>query len=141
MSKILKLGLASLLSVLSITLMLWASEDQATEKAMALLLEQKGAGFVNVRGERRGFVQNQGELNSRIKLYNDQEYLAVIAGDKDVEKLQLVIKDPSGKVVSQSDGNSNFVSLKFKPDLKDKYTFLFITPGNGGYYHFSLVTK
>ena len=135
MSKSLKLCLACVLSVLSVTLILWASEDQATEKAMALLLEQKEAGFVNVRGERRGFVQNQGELNSRIKLYNGQ------AGDKDVEKLQLVIKDGSGKVISQSDGSSNFVSLTFKPDVKDKYTFLFITPGNGGYYHFSLVTN
>lgn len=129
------------LTILSVVLALWAAEDDATEKAMSMLLEHKDAGFVNVRGERRGFVQNEGELSSRIKLYGEQEYLAVIAGDKDVEKLQLIIKDKAGNVVSQSEANSNHVALVVTPPKKDKYTFLFVTPGKGGYYHFSLVTK
>lgn len=125
----------------SVTLIGIAGEDDATEKAMSLLMEKKEAGFVNVRGERRGFVQNKGELRSRIKLYGGQEYLAIIAGDKDVEKLQLVIKDPKGNVVQQSDVDKNFVSMTFTPPSKDKYSFYFLTPGKGGYYHFSLATK
>lgn len=129
------------LTLLSVVLVLWAAEDEATEKAMSMLLEKKDAGFVNVRGERRGFVQNEGELSSRIKLYGEQEYLAIIAGDKDVEKLQLVIKDKDGNVVSQSDASTNHASIVVTPPKKDKYTFLFVTPGKGGYYHFSLVTK
>jgi len=133
--------LVALFAILSITLLVFAGEDDATEKAMSLLLEKKEAGFVNVRGERRGFLQNEGVLSSRIKLYGDQEYLAIIAGDKDVETIQLVIKDKKGNVVSKSEGDKNYVSLSFKPSAKDKYTFLFETPGKGGYYHFSLVTK
>jgi hypothetical protein len=133
--------LAAFLTILSVVLVLWAGEDEATDKAMSMLLEHKDAGFVNVRGERRGFVQNEGELSSRIKLYGEQEYLAVIAGDKDVEKLQLIVKDKNGNVVSQSDGATNNAALVITPPKKDKYTFLFITPGKGGYYHFSLVTK
>ena len=130
-----------LLSLQSIELVLWAAEEDASAKAMELLIEKKEAGFVNVRGERRGFVQNQGELSSRIKLYGEQEYLAIIGGEKDIEKLQLIIKDKKGNVVSQSDATQNYVSLTFTPPKKDKYTFLFLTPGKGGYYHFSLVTK
>jgi|SaaInlStandDraft_1057018.scaffolds.fasta_scaffold31373_2 hypothetical protein len=134
----LKLILAGALSCA----ILWASEEVASSKTMELLMSFKDEGFVNVRGERRGFLSNEGVLKQRIKLFKGQEYLAVVGGDDDVEALTITVLDRKGKeTILKSEPGDGKVSLKFTPDDKDKYNFLITALGKGGYYHFSLVTK
>ncbi|MBF0197277.1 MAG: hypothetical protein HQL32_06185 [Planctomycetes bacterium] len=118
-----------------------ASEEEATESVMAKLMEFKEQGFVNVRGERRGFLEKQGTLKQRIKLYKGQEYLAIVSGDSDVEKVQVIILNKKGKEVARSDGGTKTASITYIPEKKDKYSFIIEAPGKGGYYQFSLVTK
>jgi hypothetical protein len=117
-----------------------ATEEKASEKTMQTLMTFKDSGFVNVRGERRGYISNQGVLPQRIKLFDGQEYLAVVGGDEDVETLNLVIKDLKGNEILRSTGKG-LTSIQFTPPTKDKYNFIIETPEKGGYYHFSLVTK
>lgn len=134
----LKILLAALLSCA----LLWASEEVAGNKAMEMLMSFKEEGFVNVRGERRGFLSNKGVLKQRIKLFKGQEYLAVVGGDDDVEALTITVLDRKGKeTLLKSEPGQGKVSIKFTPDDKDKYNFVINALGKGGYYHFSLVTK
>jgi hypothetical protein len=121
--------------------MLWASEEAAGEKMMSILLEFKDKGFVNVRGERRGYLSNQGVLKQRIKLFKGQEYLAVVSGDDDMGDVNLIIKDKSGKTEIQRMVGKGQSSITFSPPKKDKYYFVIEAPNKGGYYQFSLVTK
>ena len=120
---------------------LWASEESANEKMMEILLGFKDKGFVNVRGERRGYLSNQGVLKQRIKLFEGQEYLAVVAGDEDVGEVNLIIKDKSGTTEIQKTMGKGQTSITFSPPSKDKYYFVIEAPNKGGYYQFSLVTK
>jgi hypothetical protein len=121
--------------------MIWASEEGATEKMMELLVGYKDEGFVNVRGERRGYLANAGVLKQRIKLFKGQEYLAVVAGDEDVGEVKLSVKDRKGKTEFKQVVEKGQAILTFAPDKKDKYYFVIEAPQKGGYYHFSLVTK
>ena len=134
----LKLVLAGLLSCA----LLWASEEVASSKAMELLMGFKDEGFVNVRGERRGFLANEGVLQQRIKLFKGQEYLAVVGGDDDVEAMTITVLDRKGKeTLLKSEPGDGKVTIRFTPEKKDKYKFVINALGKGGYYHFSLVTK
>ena len=117
-----------------------ATEEKASEKALQTLNSFKDQGFVNVRGERRGYISNQGVLKQRIKLFDGQDYLAVVAGDEDVENMNLIIIDEKGKELMRKSGKGG-ADLIFKSTTKDKYNFVVETPEKGGYYHFSLVTK
>jgi hypothetical protein len=121
--------------------LLWASEETASEKMMEILLGFKDKGFVNVRGERRGYLSNQGVLKQRIKLFKGQEYLAVVSGDEDVEDVHLIIKNKSGKTELKKVMGKGQASITFSPPKKDKYYFVIEAPNKGGYYQFSLVTK
>lgn len=133
-----------LLAILACSLLtfgwLKATEEKASEKAMQTLSGFKDQGFVNVRGERRGYISNQGVLKQKIKLFDGQDYLAVVAGDEDVETMTLVIIDEKGKELMRKSGKGG-ADLNFKSTTKEKYNFVVETPEKGGYYHFSLVTK
>jgi hypothetical protein len=120
---------------------LYAAEETATERTMKKLLEFKDKGFTNVRGERRGFLENNGQLKQRIKLYSKQNYLAVVSGDEDVKEIKMTIKDKKGKLVKESISSGSTAHIEFEPKKKDKYSFYIEVPDKGGYYHFSLATK
>ncbi|MBF0243770.1 MAG: hypothetical protein HQL31_00670 [Planctomycetes bacterium] len=120
---------------------LWAAEQQATDSAMQAILGFKGEGFVNVKGERRGYIAAKGSLKQRIALFDKQDYLVVICGDEDLSKVNLVIEDGTGKKLMETTGGATAASLIYTPEKKGKYTFLFEAPEAGGYYHFSVVTK
>lgn len=137
----LKLSIIGLLCSLMVTSVVWASQEDAGEKMMELLMGFKDDGFVNVRGERRGYLANKGVLKQRIKLFGGQEYLAVVAGDHDIEDLNLIIKDKKGKVEIKKVVGKGKASLTFSPPKKGKYYFVIEAPNKGGYYQFSLVTK
>jgi hypothetical protein len=139
----LKIGFAGILTLcilLTFTIPLFANDGLATEKVMQIMSENKDKGFVNVRGERRGFLSNQGVLKQRIKLLADQSYLAVIGGDKDVEVINLIVQDRKGNEITRTTGKGQ-TFLNFKCPKKDKYKFVIEAPKKGGYYHFSLVTQ
>ena len=129
------------MAVLLVLGLLWASEEAATSKNMEVMMKFKDEGFVNVRGERRGYLSNQGVLKQRIKLFKDQEYLAVVGGDDDVEDLFLVIRDRKGNELLRSEKTKGKASITYVPPKKDKYYFVVEAPAKGGYYHFSLITK
>lgn len=118
-----------------------ASEQDAVEKAMGKISSYKDKGFVNVRGERRGYLAAGGSLDQKIKLFANQEYLAVIAGDADMEKVSMEITDHKGKKVASGESGEPMSVVMFTPAELGKYTFVIKIPGKGGYYQFSLVTK
>jgi len=120
---------------------LYASEETATERTMKKLLEFKEKGFTNVRGERRGFLENKGLLKQRIKLFSKQNYLAIVSGDEDIKEIKMIIKDKKGKLMKESTISGSTAHLEFIPKKKDKYSFFIEVPDKGGYYHFSLATK
>lgn len=122
--------------------LLLASEETATERAMESILAKKSEGFVNVKGERRGYMAKGGILKQRIKLFGKQDYLVIVSGDEEVKNIKMKIMDKKGKkLLMESDGAGSTAVLKFTPAQKNKYTFLIECPGAQGYYHFSLVTK
>jgi|SaaInlStandDraft_1057018.scaffolds.fasta_scaffold274725_1 hypothetical protein len=120
---------------------LYASEETATERTMKKLLDFKDKGFTNVRGERRGFLENKGLLKQRIKLFSKQSYLAIVSGDEDIKGIKMVIKDKKGKLMKECSVSGSTAHLEFIPKKKDKYSFFIEVPDKGGYYHFSLATK
>jgi hypothetical protein len=120
---------------------LYAAEETATERTMKKLIEFKDKGFTNVRGERRGFLEDKGLLKQRIKLFKKQNYLAIVSGDEDVKEIKMIIKDKKGKLVKESTNSGSTAHLEFEPKKKDKYSFFIEVPDKGGYYHFSLATK
>ncbi len=130
-----------LLLLLAAAALVYASEQAATEKAMAKIVTFKDKGFVNVRGERRGYLAAAGVLDQKIKMFDNQEYLAVVAGDEDVETITLQVQDKDGKVLAAGEGTGPLACVTYKPAKMDKYTFKVEVPKKGGYYHFSLVTK
>ena len=130
-----------LLLLLAVAALVYASEQGATDKAMAKIATFKDQGFVNVRGERRGYLATAGVLDQKIKMFDNQEYLAVVAGDDDVEAITLQVQDKDGKVLVAGEGTGPLASITYKPAKMDKYTFKVEVPKKGGYYHFSLVTK
>lgn len=120
----------------------YASEQMATDRAMEKVISFKEQGFVNVRGERRGYLADKGELEQGIKMFENQEYLAVVSGDDDMEEVKLLVKDKAGTEVLASgttEGKTAFVT--YTPKAKGKYSFVIEVPKRGGYYHFALVTK
>ena len=132
------IGICAIMSAIGI---LYASEEVASERAMKTLLEFKKDGFINVRGERRGFLAKESSLKQRIKLFGKQEYLAIATGDDDISLISMVVKDKKGKEVARSTSEGPAASLTFAPPKKAKYYFYIEVPGKGGYYQFSLVTK
>lgn len=121
---------------------IFAAEETATERTMKKLLEYKEKGYVNVRGERRGFIEEKGSLKQRIKLFKKQDYLAVVSGDEDISEIKMIIKDKKGKkILKESTSKGSTAEILFTPSKKAKYQFFIEVPGKGGYYHFSIATK
>ena len=119
---------------------LFANDSVATEKVLQIISEQKEHGYLHVRGERRGFLSNQGRLKQRIKLLANQSYLVVVAGDDDMEDLNLIVQDPKGNEVKRTSGQGQSF-LDFTPSKKSRFKLIIEAPKRGGYYHFSLLTK
>lgn len=130
------------ISLFSSVMYLYASEETASERTLEQLSEFKKDGFVNIRGERRGYLEDSGNLKQRIKLFAKQEYLAIIAGDEEVKSIKMTIKDKKGKkTILESSTAGPVATLKYVPKKKAKYSFFVEVMGSGGYYQFSLVTK
>ncbi len=132
------------LSGLCVWGILLASEQLASERAMELVLKHKDEGYVNVRGERRGYLADKGELKQRIKMLASQSYLAVVAGDDDIGPIQLKVLDEKGVEVaisSSQEGSGSNATLTYVPPIKGKFTFLLNAADKGGYYQLSIVTK
>jgi hypothetical protein len=119
---------------------LYADDNVASEKVLQIISEQKEHGFLHVRGERRGFLSSQGILKQRIKLLANQSYLVVVAGDDDMEDLNIIVQDPKGNEVKRSSGKGQSF-LDFTPSKKSRFKLIIEAPQRGGYYHFSLLTK
>lgn len=121
---------------------LYALEEDAYEFAMNQILSFKKSGYVNVRGERRGYLESGGLLQQRVRMMKNQSYLALVAGDNDLKEIEVALFDEKGKIVATGESPDEHTrALQFSPDEKSKYTFVVKAPSKGGYYHFTIITK
>ncbi len=116
-------------------------EDDARDAARRMIEARRAEGFLNISAQRRGVLDEKGKDAFPVTMVAGSEYLAAVAGDKELLELELLLvdSDRSYKILRRDKGSA--VSFTFTPKSTGRHIFFLRALKGSGAFHFYLATK